>query len=217
MEKSAERALELERVEPVPESLWQRIRAEPERTPEYIALAAAERFAPAAERWVALMGPGREPAKVARIAYRKHVRLARLEGGALGIGGAFTAVPDLAALAWIQSRMVFFIAAAYGYDPHHPMRPAELLALQGIYPTAAEARAALDGMGTPLAQALVEGKLMRGSDEQLTTRLLKFVGKRIAKRYTVRLVPLLAAPVGAVQNAGATKDLGRRVLAYYGG
>jgi hypothetical protein len=217
MEKAAGRALELEQVEPVPESLWQRIRAEPERTPEYIALAAAERFAPAAERWVALMAPGRQPTKVARIAYRKHVRLSRLEGGALGIGGVFTAVPDLAALAWIQSRMVFFIAAAYGYDPHHPMRPAELLALQGVYPTAAEARAALDGMGTPLAQALVEGKLMRGSDEQLTTRLLKFVGKRIAKRYTVRLVPLLAAPVGAVQNAGATKDLGKRALAYYGG
>src|SRR5918992_3560305 len=119
VEKSAERALELERVEPVPESLWQRIRAEPERTPEYIALAAAERFAPAAERWVALMGPGREPAKVARIAYRKHVRLARLEGGALGIGGAFTAVPDLVALLWIQSRLTFYVAAAYGYDPTH--------------------------------------------------------------------------------------------------
>jgi EcsC protein family len=216
MERAADRALELERVEPVPGSLWQRIRAEPERAPEHIALAAAERFAPAAERWVPLMRGRRKPTKVARIAYRKHVRLARLEGGALGLGGAFTAVPDLAALAWIQSRMVFFIAAAYGYDPYDPMRPAELLALQGVYPTAVEARAALDGMGTPLAQALVESRL-RGSDEQIATRLVKLVGRQVAKRAALRLVPILASPLSAVQNAGATKELGKRALAYYGG
>ena len=42
----------------------------------------------------------------------------------LGVGGIITAAPDLVALLWIQSRMVFYIAAAYGYDPSHPMRPA---------------------------------------------------------------------------------------------
>jgi uncharacterized protein (DUF697 family) len=43
------------------------------------------------------------------------------------------------------------------------------------------------------------------------------VGKRVAKRYAGRLIPLLGAPISAVQNAGATKELGRRALAYYGG
>ena len=80
--------------------------------------------------------PATRPQKLAQIAYRKHVRLARLEGGALGIGGIFTAAPDMVALLWIQSRMTFYVAAAYGYDPAHPMRPAELLALQGVYPHA---------------------------------------------------------------------------------
>ena len=64
-----------------------------------------------------------------------HVRLSRIEGGALGIGGVITTAPDLVALVWLQSRMVFFVAAAMGYDPNHPMRPAELLALQGVYET----------------------------------------------------------------------------------
>ena len=208
-------APDIEHVERLPESLWDRIRADPERTPEHIALAAAERFAPAAERWVAVAGPGLTQEQLANVAYTKHVRLSRLEGAALGIGGAVTAAADLAALAWIQSRMVFFIAAAYGYDPRHPMRPAELLALQEIYPTAAEARAALDGMGPSLAQALVETRLLSKRDERIVSRLLKFAGKRVARRAAGRLVPLIASPIAAVQNGAATKELGRRALAYY--
>ena len=55
-----------------------------------------------------------------------------------GRGRVFTIVPDLVALAWLQSRMVFFIAGAYGWDPRDPMRPAELLALTGLYHDPAE-------------------------------------------------------------------------------
>ena len=70
------------------------------------------------------------------------------EGAATGVGGIVTIVPDLVGLAWIQSRMVFFIAGGYGLDPHDPMRPAELLALNGLYHDPAGARAALDGVGS---------------------------------------------------------------------
>ena len=139
--------------------LWDRMLAEPDRAPEYIALAAAERFGPQAEEWVRIAGPGHTPEELARVAIKKHVRLARLEGGALGVGGVVTLAPDIVALLWIQSRMVFYIAAAYGYDPRHPMRPAEYLALQGLYETPAEAREALDGVGKRMAQAMVERAL----------------------------------------------------------
>src|SRR4051812_39149178 len=153
--------IEMERI---PESLWRRIRAEPDRAPEHIALAAAERFGPAAEEWVRVAGGGHTHKSLAKTAYRKHVRLARLEGAVLGVGGLYTAAPDLVGLIWIQCRMVFYIAAAHGYDPRHPMRPAELLALQGVYPNAAEARAALDGAGKHLAQAVAERALLSGRD-----------------------------------------------------
>ena len=198
-----------------PESLIARLRAEPERAPEHIALAAAERFGPQAERWVSLW-PGHDPAKLARIAYRKHVRLARVEGAALGVGGFVTAVPDLVALAWIQSRMVFYIAAAHGYDPTHPMRPAELLAIQEVYPTAAEAREALDGVGRHMAVALAE-KGLRGRDQALVERLTRYVVRRVARRAAGRLVPLLGAPIGAVQNGNATAEVGQKALRFYGG
>ena len=207
----------LERYERPPRSLWNRILAEPDRAPEHIALAAAERFGPEAEEWMRVAGPGQQHKKLARTAYRKHVRLARLEGGVLGVGGVFTAAPDIVALLWIQSRMVFYIAAAYGYDPHHPMRPAELLALQGVYPTPAEARRALDGLGKHLAQAVAERALMGRGTDKLHRRLVKYLVKRMTRHYAGRFVPLIGAPLGAMQNAGATKDLGKLALAYYGG
>lgn len=161
-------------------------------------------------------GAGQPPDKLAKIAMRKHVRKSRLEGAVLGVGGFTTAAADLVALGWIQSRMVFFIAAAYGYDPTDPMRPAELLALSGFYATPIEAREALDGMGKSLAQAAVERTLFGGRDRRIYERLLRFAGKRVTERAAGRLLPLLAAPIGAVQNAAGTKDLGRRALAYYG-
>jgi uncharacterized protein (DUF697 family) len=207
---------ELEGWESPPQSLWNRILAEPARAPEYIALAAADHFGPEAEEWVRIAGPGHTPQKLARIAYRKHVRLARLEGGLLGIGGIFTAAPDIVALLWIQSRMVFYIAAAYGYDPRHPMRPAELLALQGVYKTPADARQALDGVGKHLGQAVVERAIAGRPMDRLHRRLVRYLAQRLARHYGGKLIPIVGAPLGAMQNAGTTKDLGRLALAYYG-
>lgn len=210
----ADRTLRAEGVEGIPEGLWDRLRAQPDRAPELIALAAAERFARPAERWVAVAGTGPSAAEQAR---RKHVRLSALEGAALGIGGWATAGADIAALVWIQSRMVFFIAASYGFEPAHPMRPAELLALQGVYDTPAQAREALDGLGTPLARRMVERQLSSSSDHKVAQRLLKVVSKRLARRGALRLIPLLASPLNAAGNRTATADLGTRALRYYGG
>ena len=95
----------------------------------------------------------------------------------------------MVALLWIQSRMIFYIAAAYGYDPRHPMRPAELLAIQGVYATPAEARTALDGMGKPMAQAMVEKALASRTTDRLHRRLLKYLAKRTVRRYAGRLHP----------------------------
>jgi hypothetical protein len=206
---------EIEQIRQPPKRVWDRILAEPDRAPEYIALAALERFGPQAAEWVQIAGPGHTPEELARIAFKKHVRLARLEGGALGIGGVITAAPDLVSLLWIQSRMVFYIAAAYGYDPNHPMRPAEYLALQGLYDTPAEAREALDGVGRRMAVVMAERAITNRRDDALHLRLAKYIAKRMARRYAGRLIPFIGAPIGAVQNGSATKQLGQRALSYY--
>ena len=208
---------DIEQLGRIPDPLWRQIRERPERAPELIALAAAERFAAPAEEWVRIAGVGHTPESLAQEAYKKHVRLSRAEGLALGFGGVLTSAFNLAGLAWIQARMVFYIAAAHGYDPRHPMRPAELLALWEVYETPAEARASLDGIGKTMAASLVGRQLSKSGERKVSQRLMKYVAKRMVKRGAGRLIPFIGAPISAIQNGGSTKELGQAALAYYGG
>jgi hypothetical protein len=198
-----------------PKELWDQVRSQPDRAPELIALAAAERLAPGAESW-ATGHEGEPPMTLARRAVKRHVRMSRLEGATAGLAGAWGIAPDLVALAWLQSRMVFHVAASFGFDPRHPMRPAELLTLQGVYPTAQEAREGLDGVGRRMALAYAEGKLS-GGDGKARTRLLKMVGERVAHRAAGRLIPGVASPINAIQNGNAVAELGEKAIRFYGG
>ncbi len=201
----------------LPRGLWERLREDPARAPEHLALAAADYHGPAAAAWADEKRAtyAQSAPELAQMAKSRHAGLARFGGAATGIGGIVTIIPDLAALAWIQSRMVFFIAAAYGYDPRDPMRPAELLVLQGLYPDPQTARSALDGVGQSVASAWVGQRLSR--EQTLATRLLKMVGKRAGKRIAGRLVPGLAIIVNAVGNERDTRKLADRAIRFYGG
>ena len=201
----------------VPGSLWERVRADPVRAPEHVALAAAERHAPAAAEWAADKRRrfAHDERGLAEMAKKRHATLARFEGAATGVGGFFTVVPDLLALAWIQSRLVFFVAAAYGYDPHDPMRPAELLVLRDLYPDPQTARRALDGLGTTVAEAYIGSRSQR--DEALALRLARMVGKRAARRFAGRLIPGVAIAFNAIGNERDTRALADRAIRFYGG
>jgi hypothetical protein len=200
-----------------PASLWERLRADPVRAPEHVALAAAEFHAPAAAAWADRRRRvyGTDPKTLAQMARRRHVNLASVEGAATGVGGFITVIPDLVGLAWIQSRLVFFVAAAYGFDPRDPMRPAELLVLNGLYDTPAAARAALDGLGVTVAEAWAGGKLTR--DEALALKLAKMVGKSSGKKLAGRLIPGFAIAFNSVSNRRDTNALAKRAIAFYGG
>jgi EcsC protein family len=203
----------------VPDSLWARLRADPIRAPEHVALAASERHGPAAADWAAEKR-GRlavSERDLARMAKRRHATLARFEGAATGVGGIFTAVPDIVLLAWIQSRLVFFVAAAYGFDPHDRMRPAELLVLRDLYPDPQTARHALDGIGRTVAEAYVGTKVERGREQAMLSRLLMFVGKRTATRAARRLIPGVAILFNAAANERDTRALADRAIKFYGG
>jgi len=204
----------------VPEGLWDRLRADPLRAPEHVALAAGDLHGPAAAAWAAerrgrlgVSGP-----ELARMAKRRHAAMARFEGAATGVGGFITFVPDVVALAWIQSRLVFFVAAAYGFDPLDPMRPAELLVLMNLYQDVHDARAALDGDGRSIARTYVGSlptRLQR--DEALAMRLTKMVGKRTARKMFGRLIPFAAIAFNAVANERDTRALADRAIRFYGG
>src|SRR5918997_3494217 len=62
----------------LPPGLWDRLRLDPVRAPEHIALAAGRTFAPQAERWVQEKR-GRfavSPAELAKMAKKRHATLA---------------------------------------------------------------------------------------------------------------------------------------------
>jgi hypothetical protein len=200
-----------------PPGLFERLRADPVRAPELIALAASEWHAPAADAWASKRRRvyGEDGRTLGRMAKARHAQLARIEGAATGWGGFITFIPDLVGLAWIQSRLVFHVAAAYGFDPRDPMRPAELLVLTGLYPDPQTARAALDGMGTTMAEAYIGSRLER--DEALASRLLKMVGKRTGRRVAGRLIPFFAIAFNAVANERDTRALADRAIKFYGG
>jgi hypothetical protein len=200
-------------------SLIARLRADPARAPEALALAAASRHGPAAREWLAEQrAKGRtDPAQLSARARRNHGRLARLEGAASGLGGIATVLPDIVAVAWIQSRMVFFIAGAHGFDPGDPMRPAELLVLQGVFDDPLTARAALDGAGASLAGAYVGRHLRKGDDEALVSRLVRMVARRGGQRLAGRAIPGVASLFSAVQNESDTKALADAAIRFYGG
>jgi hypothetical protein len=201
----------------LPPGLWDRLRLDPVRAPEHIALAAARTFAPQAQRW-ADEKRGRyavAPAELAQMAKKRHATIARFEGAATGVGGIVTMVPDLVALAWIQARLVFYVAAAYGYDPHDPMRPAELLVLHDFYPDPQTARRALDGIGSTMVEAYLGSKLER--DEALALRLAKMVGVRSARKLAGRMIPGVAIAFNAIGNERRTRALADRAIRFYGG
>ena len=205
--------------EELPRELWTRLRADPARAPEHLALAAADAHGPAAAAWATERRAryGSDGARLAGMAKTRHASLARFGGAATGVGGFVTVIPDLAALAWIQSRLVFFVAAAYGFDPLDPMRPAELLVLQGLYGTPEEARAALDGVGRSVASSWVDAKLSASGEKTLVSRLAVMAGKRAGKKFAARLVPGLAIVVNAAGNERDTRALADRASAFYGG
>jgi hypothetical protein len=206
-----------EPAEKPPASLWERLRADPVRAPEHVALAASEYHAPAAAAWADRRRRvyGTDGKTLAQMARRRHVNLASVEGAATGVGGFITMLPDLVGLAWIQSRLVFFIAAAYGFDPRDPMRPAELLVLNGLYDSPAAARAALDGVGVTVAEAYVGGKLAR--DEAVALKLARMVGKSTGKKFAGRMIPGFAIAFNSVTNRRDTNALAKRAIKFYGG
>jgi hypothetical protein len=201
-----------------PPGLLARLREDPLHAAEHIALAAADVHAPAAARWVsARRSEGRyRPYTLGEMARKRHATLSSMTGAATGAGGIVTIVPDLLSLAWLQSRMVFFIAGAYGWDPFDPMRPAELLALTGLQRDPAAARATLNGMegSSSVAEHWVGSKLQR--DDAVASKLIVMVGKKAGRSIAGRMIPGFAIAYNAVSNRHDTNRLGRRAIAFYG-
>lgn len=214
-----------EEVRHLPEGLWQRMRSDPASAPQHLALAAIDRWGQQARDYandVRREHPDATNAELAKMVKDRHAMLARMEGAAAGVpgsaaplaGSTAALLPDLGALAWIQSRMVVHIAAVYGHDTTSRETAAELLVLQGIYSTTKVARVALEEASKRVATRLVN-QYVRGAALVLLRQLFRYVGIRFTRVGLLKAVPFISIPVNAAVNEVATRSLAKRTIKFY--
>jgi hypothetical protein len=200
----------------LPDSVFERMKADPAHAPEYLAMAAVERLGPEAAQWVTTYRhyyPHATEGQMVAIVRARFVRLSRVSGAAAGVAGAFGAVFDVGVLAWCQARMVLYIAAIHGYDPTAQDRAAELLTLQNVHKVIGRARVALEvaARRSPASELVQQG----GGMGALALALAKMAGLRVAKRAVMKVVPFASVPLGALANGSSTKALADRAIALY--
>ncbi len=177
------------------------LRSDPTYALETIALRSVEVHGAAAKAWLeesSSLPYSQE--QLAKIAVKRSTNLARLEGGTLGFGGFLTVAPDLAALVYILTREVVFVAAAYGYDPADPDRAAELLVITQVYGSIEEAQAALDRRGERIAVRLAKNQVKQS---------LKGGGGRRQRTIGERLVRYAASARRGATAGGSSRASGR--------
>jgi uncharacterized protein (DUF697 family) len=216
---------ERDEVRELPEGLWQRLRSDPAHAPQLLALAAVDRWGEQARAYAARVRqehPEATSQQLAKMVKSRHALLARMEGAAAGVptsvapgpGTVLAILPDLGALAWLQSRMVVHIAAVYGHDTTDHDMAAELLVLQGFYNTTDAARIALTEASKRVAKRLVT-TYITGPTLVLLKQLFRYVGIKFTKTGLLKAIPFVAIPLGAAVNEAATRSLARRAIKYY--
>ncbi|WP_225980581.1 hypothetical protein [Micromonospora sp. B006] len=194
------------------------LRDHPGFAPELLALAAVDALGPRARDWVAQVRrayPEADADGVARLATRRFVRMAGT-GGALAAGaGMFAPVAELAAVLWTQANLVLHLAAAYGRDPAHPDRAAELLVLTLVHPDDGTARAAL--AAALAADVPADGPWGRAAQAawRLATPVAAQAGGWLGLRLAARRLPGAAALAAAIGGTATAERVAARAVARY--
>jgi hypothetical protein len=154
--------------------LW----ADPQYMPEHIALWSLKYFGPRAGSAVSKLRdshPGADSGELEAAVIQHQTRVSMTEGAFLG--GPFIVLLPVAFCAAMlaQAQMTLELAALAGYAPDDEMRAADLLVIQGAYPSTTEASAALAKLTRDPKRR--EGKrLPRGSRINMVKRMAYMLG-----------------------------------------
>ncbi|MFI5834238.1 hypothetical protein ACIA5A_11240 [Micromonospora sp. NPDC051300] len=197
-----------------------RLRDHPGFAPELLALAAVDALGPRAGSWVARVReayPQADADGVARLATRRFVRMAGTGGGLAAGAGLFAPAAELAAVLWTQANLVLHVAAAYGHDPAHPDRAAELLVLTSVHPDEGAARAALAAARS--AGEPADGPWGRVAEAawRLATPVAAQAGGWLGLRLAARLLPGAAVLAAATGGTAAAERVAARAVGRYRG
>ncbi|MFD1084770.1 hypothetical protein [Micromonospora andamanensis] len=195
-----------------------RVLDHPGFAPELLALTAVEVLGPGAAQWVRRLRelyPGAGADGLARLATRRFVRQAGVGGAGAALTGVFAPVVELAAVLWSQANLVLHLAAAYGHDPAHPDRAAELLTLTQVHPDVASAGSAVAAARAAQGPAEEPGLRAMEAAWRLAAPLAAQAGGWLALRLASRLLPGMAALTAAAGNSAAAERLAARAVTRY--
>ncbi|MEV0004504.1 hypothetical protein AB0H28_19780 [Micromonospora sp. NPDC050980] len=195
-----------------------RLRDHPGFAPELLALAAVDTLGPRARSWVEQVRgayPQADADGVARLATRRFVRMAGTGGAVAAGAGLFAPAAELAAVLWTQANLVLHVAAAYGHEPAHPDRAAELLVLTSVHPDEGAARAALAAAreaGEP-----ADGPWGRVAEAawRLATPVAAQAGGWLGLRLAARLLPGAAVLAAVTGGTAAAERVAARAVGRY--
>ena len=222
---------ELERDEKAqPAAMWRALRLDPRHAAEVSVLYALPQLIPHVEHWRrtnVARHPTEPPEKMARRVLRRSTSVARRGGLITGTSFYVGMLPAMAMIYFEQLTAVLRIAAVFGRDPMEPVRAAEILVIQGRYPTVAEAAVALQRVGRRATQCPVatDAPTIGGVVRQLPSMIGLHVRKvRAASPIDVVVaavevasfvVPVVSIPIWTFASARAMRRLGRAAVAFY--
>jgi hypothetical protein len=218
---------------------------DPEHVPERITLFAARRQSEAARQWAERARAARPDASPATLAEEQRVgsaKVARVDGAIAGTPFFLALVPGYVAYLQQEARMTLRIAALYGRDPADLRTAAEMLALRGVHPTPEAAERSLIAVREAGAPEKPSERRPVRSWVRSAYMLLVFGGFLSAPNRDVeqtRRHPWLRTLAGLIVGGAIwattwifpvsfmiamawgceshTRELGRRVIALYGG
>ena len=166
------------------------------------------------------------PRSVAKRVLRRSTSVARRGGLITGSSFYVGMIPTMAMIYCEQLIVVLRIAAAYGRDPVDPARAAEVLVVQGRYPTVQDAAAALQEAGAAAESRRSVPEVRTFFD--VVRQLPSMIGLRL-RQYTLSpidlviagaevasyLIPVVSMPVWTYASARATRRLGHAAIDFY--
>lgn len=131
------------------------------------------------------------------------MRLAAAEGLGLGLGGMFTALPDIGVLTAITMRMLQKLSLVYGFEYSTDIEIAELWI------------AAASAAGINMGKEILEKEVI----ERFVPRVIELIaiktGAEIGEKWAARIVPVVSSLAGATLNYYFVRQWGRRAKRHF--
>jgi hypothetical protein len=189
-----------------------------------------------ANTWASrVRAPGADIDAAARALLESHVKLARLQGAALGAAltglevsplfgpagelpagaAALGIVADVTSLVWLQARLVLHLAALHGHDASNvDLRLRDLAEFFGVSELMHRAAYATAGVARKSGSRL-RLRHLRGDAVTAVKAVARMGGVKFTRKHALELVPLLNVPFLAASNGAVVKRLGAKATTYY--